>query len=474
MVHFPIARLDLVLASAALATFLLAGGLPATDYGVSAHKGSDTNPGTLAQPFKTLTKATSVAKSGDRIFVFPGRYSPTLGEKYPITFVSGVKVLGVNARSCIIDAEFKTNVTNPKDPKVNPVQGTVVKIGANCEFSRMSIINAPRDPKKPGNYWWNIALHIDGGGNSDGAHVHHCQLDEFSRGIFVGGPSGNHSFKNVRIDNCVLSRFYVEAINATVNAGSASGNRIFHCTIIGHRDPTTNKNYPRACISFGTAAQFDVRNCIIKNSGWAGLEAVTGTSITSDYNCYHGSPVVVSGVKKGTNDIEKDPGLAFAPTTTATVDPHSSGPRGPLWEKGTNIVTTGSDIDANSSRLSGTRVDIGADEFTGADTWFVGVPRIGSTSFHIGVLSTPSNAVLFALGLGTIAPISLPGISGKFELDLTLPHVFLRLTTDANGFARLQVPVPNDARLIGLEAFIQCLDTFNPALSDLDRIAFVR
>jgi len=81
MVHFPIARLDLVLASAALATFLLAQGLPATDYGVSAHKGSDTNPGTLAQPFKTLTKATSVAKSGDRIFVFPGRYSPTLGEK---------------------------------------------------------------------------------------------------------------------------------------------------------------------------------------------------------------------------------------------------------------------------------------------------------------------------------------------------------------------------------------------------------
>jgi hypothetical protein len=146
---------------------------------------------------------------------------------------------------------------------------------------------------------------------------------------------------------------------------------------------------------------------------------------------------------------------------------------GPLWEKGTNIVTTGSDIDANSSRLSGTRGDIGADEFTGADTWFVGVPRIGSTSFHIGVLSTPSNAVLFALRLGTIAPISLPGISGKFELDLTLPHVFLLLTTDPNGFARLQVPVPNDARLIGLEAFVQCLDTLNLALSDLDRIAFV-
>ena len=60
----------------------------------------------------------------------------------------------------IVVGVIAIGVPNLKDPKVNPVQGTVVRIGANCEFAHMGIANTPRNPKNPGDYWWNIALHV--------------------------------------------------------------------------------------------------------------------------------------------------------------------------------------------------------------------------------------------------------------------------------------------------------------------------
>ncbi|MCA8955076.1 MAG: DUF1565 domain-containing protein, partial [Planctomycetes bacterium] len=373
---------------------LLVTSLPATDYWVSSLRGNDANPGTAAQPFKTLTKAFGAAKLGDRVLVLPGRYAPSTGENFPLVVADGVQVLGTNGRSCVIDAEFRTNVTNPKDPRVNPVQGNVLLLGSGCRFGYLGIVNAPRNPNNPGDYWWSIALQVDGSsGSSDSVLIDHCYLDEFSRGIFVGGPSGNHSYKNVRIENCVLSRFYVEAINATVNAGLAQSSAVVNCTVVAHRDPTTRKSFARACISFGVAAQFDVRNCVLKDADWAGVEAVVSAVVTSDHNCYHGNGANLRGVTKGARDLEVDPQLAYLPTLTETVDAHHSGAIGPLWNAGTNLPVTGGDIDVYGNRIAGTVVDIGADEFEGPFGWVVGVPRVGGT-IHAGVTGT-SNAPVF-------------------------------------------------------------------------------
>jgi hypothetical protein len=61
-------------------------------YFVNASTGNDTNPGTSAAPFKTITKALSVAVKSDTVFVKPGTYS--VGETFPLQVPAGVNLIG--------------------------------------------------------------------------------------------------------------------------------------------------------------------------------------------------------------------------------------------------------------------------------------------------------------------------------------------------------------------------------------------
>jgi len=61
-------------------------------YFVNASTGNDSNPGTSASPFKTITRALSSAVSRDTVFVKPGTYS--LGETFPLQVPAGVNLIG--------------------------------------------------------------------------------------------------------------------------------------------------------------------------------------------------------------------------------------------------------------------------------------------------------------------------------------------------------------------------------------------
>ncbi|WP_061249526.1 LIC10774 family surface protein [Leptospira alstonii] len=64
-------------------------------YYVDALHGSDSNTGiTPSLPFKTITKAASLAVSGDGILVAAGAYNAALGEVFPIKIADGVTILG--------------------------------------------------------------------------------------------------------------------------------------------------------------------------------------------------------------------------------------------------------------------------------------------------------------------------------------------------------------------------------------------
>jgi hypothetical protein len=56
--------------------------------------GSDGNPGTQSQPFKTITHALSVATCGNQVHVSPGTYDPAYGETFPLIVPAGVSLLG--------------------------------------------------------------------------------------------------------------------------------------------------------------------------------------------------------------------------------------------------------------------------------------------------------------------------------------------------------------------------------------------
>ena len=64
---------------------------------VNPNTGKDSNAGTEASPFKTITKALQEAKSGTTIQLAPGTYSAEAGENFPLLIDSGVKVVGNEA-----------------------------------------------------------------------------------------------------------------------------------------------------------------------------------------------------------------------------------------------------------------------------------------------------------------------------------------------------------------------------------------
>jgi hypothetical protein len=64
---------------------------------VDAGNGNDSSPGSAAAPFKTLTKALSVAVSGQQVNVRPGTYDAANGESFPLNVPGGVILLGDEA-----------------------------------------------------------------------------------------------------------------------------------------------------------------------------------------------------------------------------------------------------------------------------------------------------------------------------------------------------------------------------------------
>src|SRR2546430_6753996 len=69
----------------------------ATSYFVDAVSGNDTNPGTAALPWKTLTHALASVIANDIINVLPGLYDRTTNaENFPLALVDGVKVVSTS------------------------------------------------------------------------------------------------------------------------------------------------------------------------------------------------------------------------------------------------------------------------------------------------------------------------------------------------------------------------------------------
>ena len=68
-----------------------------TTWTVDVAHGSDTNAGTCAAPFKTITKALAVAASGNSVKVDPGEYGASTGETFPLAVPAGVSLIGDTA-----------------------------------------------------------------------------------------------------------------------------------------------------------------------------------------------------------------------------------------------------------------------------------------------------------------------------------------------------------------------------------------
>lgn len=67
---------------------------PPSEYFVDASLGLDTQDGSSAKPFKTITRALAVAAEGMRIRLAPGTYDTTSGERFPLVMKAGQSLVG--------------------------------------------------------------------------------------------------------------------------------------------------------------------------------------------------------------------------------------------------------------------------------------------------------------------------------------------------------------------------------------------
>jgi parallel beta-helix repeat protein len=63
-------------------------------YYVHPTSGNDSNPGTAAAPFKTLTYALSQVAAGSTLYLSPGTYNASSGERFPIVIPANIVVSG--------------------------------------------------------------------------------------------------------------------------------------------------------------------------------------------------------------------------------------------------------------------------------------------------------------------------------------------------------------------------------------------
>ena len=88
--------LIIILQSLASATFALG----ATYY--VATNGSDSNPGTYSQPFRTIQKAANIVQPGDMVNVLPGVYSGLVKTTVSGTSGSPIRFVSTTLHAAII------------------------------------------------------------------------------------------------------------------------------------------------------------------------------------------------------------------------------------------------------------------------------------------------------------------------------------------------------------------------------------
>jgi hypothetical protein len=148
----------------------------AAEYYVST-TGSDSNPGTQASPFATLTKGVSSAGAGDTVYIGGGTYYPSGGftfSKSGTSDTNRIKYWAVPGEKPVFDFS-----------KVNGSPGAFTVSGSWLHFKGIEICNLPANSGVIGiNNAHNDIMEL--------MNTHHTQ----ATGIFISHGSGGHLFLN--------------------------------------------------------------------------------------------------------------------------------------------------------------------------------------------------------------------------------------------------------------------------------------
>jgi hypothetical protein len=392
-----------------------AGSVSAATYYVST-AGSDSNPGTSAQPFRTITNAYSRATAGETIIVSPGVYTDYrtgwglhLGKSgtasSPITLKS--EVLG----AAIIEGQNASdrNVGIYIDGSYNVVDGFEIRNGTKGGITIWA----------NGNQILNCNIHNNGNPTStstqgkDGVYS-----SEGTSGNFY---SGNYIHHNGRTGSNLDHGLYLcgeneAVINNVLFANATTGLQIAGYTTVRNLKVYNNVmafNGSDGIILWQDLSGVDIKNNIFyRNGHWGiGSYAAHGSGVVVDHNLSFGNGSGHFNFTAGKSDYSYTLGLAiytdplFVNGTTNGFDAHLTA-ASPAVLAGLNLFSLFTTDQTGTGRQSSGPWDLGAYQYGSAT---VGGSMVSVTaSLPTATIGTTNyGALTFARSGDTTQPLTV-------------------------------------------------------------------
>ncbi len=428
------------------ASLFLAAALPAqvTQVWIDGVNGSDTNPGTQAKPFKTLTKGLVAYKTNVVIHIMPAVYGPKTtgdfwdpatkkGKHIDLRDCKNYKIIGVDRDKCILDFT----------PAYDQFWGFIWITGSNTngvEITNLTLRNVKVPAASFGKYWGCGPIMVHGGAGKN-IDIHgNFYLDCTS--FFIAWNGTNVAFH----DNVLVST-NKSGVGVRIRIGKATEscyvyNNVFYNTGQGV-SWSGNKNLPKQWVC----------NNIALNCGTGFPNKTIIASVTLENNIAFGN----------TSNFA----LPNPPKSNLTVDPKLVNPAkydfrqqagSPCLDAGypMGLAMMMNDYYGNARAadgdLNGVSVpDIGAQEVV-QGTLSVSNFAQGKTAVFQAqkVTATPFTGFFFlAYGKGSLV-LSPYGI---FGLDPTKILVGAPITFPG----QYQLPIPNNPLLKGVPVYAQAL-----------------
>lgn len=400
---------------------------------VDAAAGNDANPGTAAQPLRSITRAVALAGNGDRIWVEPGTYGPTpTGEVLPIR-IGGAPQNGLELRAIGPAGAVIVDLEQSQSQLFTIDQGAT-----GAHITGFVFINADTTQ------WWTRV--IDTAGNASAVEIERCRFAGVNRGIVIWGANGQIS--GMRIHHNVFDGLTNDAIN---EFGSNCNNEIANNTIVGSAQ---GPNYVGILIEGGQSKIHDnivvgMRDGISVGMGvpgshftgndlWSNVSDWVGTVTTAPPGNFAVDPKFVSVAQRD-----------FHLQSSSSLIEVAAGPAlGSAAFDGAPVV-----IDGNGDGVA--KPDVGALEWSPGR--FTVSSGAGKTTFTL----TGAPGVGFVLFAGDAGQVPLPG--GSLAL-LDLASLFPVVVT---GGLPLSVSAPTPVGFAGARVVSQGF-VLNPTFGTLD------